>query len=94
MNPLFLALEPWAWIGLGVLGLVGLVLFIIVSKYLGLWLQAMLSGAAGPPVASWRQTALGRVPNVSTPRSKSTPKGMRPTGTGSSPSCVRPYAMS
>ena len=46
MNPLFLALEPWAWIGLGVLGLVGLVLFIIVSKYLGLWLQAMLSGAS------------------------------------------------
>ncbi|MFZ9690001.1 MAG: flotillin-like FloA family protein, partial [Phycisphaerales bacterium] len=46
MNPLFLALEPWAWIGLGVLGLIGLVVFIIVSKYLGLWLQAMLSGAS------------------------------------------------
>lgn len=38
-------MEPWAWIGLGVLALVGLVLFVIVSKYLGLWLQAMLSGA-------------------------------------------------
>ncbi len=45
MTPFVLAMEPWAWIGLGVLALVGLVLFVIVSKYLGLWLQAMLSGA-------------------------------------------------
>ncbi|MDA1008536.1 MAG: flotillin-like protein FloA [Planctomycetota bacterium] len=40
-----IALDTWAWIGLGVLGIFGLILFIVLLQYFQLWLQAMLSGA-------------------------------------------------
>ncbi len=40
-----LAIDTWALIGLGVLGLFGLILFIILLQYFQLWLQAWLSGA-------------------------------------------------
>ncbi|MBM4101502.1 MAG: UPF0365 family protein [Phycisphaerae bacterium] len=40
-----LALEPWAWVGLAVLAVVGLIFLLIVGQYVQLWLQAWLSGA-------------------------------------------------
>ena len=45
-NPtLFLAIEPWAWIGLAVIAVVGLIFLLIIGQYVQLWLQAWLSGA-------------------------------------------------
>lgn len=43
--PQLLALEPYAWVGLAVVGVVGLVLLLVVGQYIQLWLQAWLSGA-------------------------------------------------
>ncbi|MFM7480676.1 MAG: flotillin-like protein FloA [Planctomycetota bacterium] len=40
-----LALAPWAWVGLAVLAVVGLIFLLIIGQYLQLWLQAWLSGA-------------------------------------------------
>ncbi|NBX36230.1 MAG: UPF0365 family protein [Planctomycetes bacterium] len=40
-----IALQPWAWIGLAVLAVVGLIFLLIIGQYLQLWLQAWLSGA-------------------------------------------------
>ena len=38
-------LQPWMWILIGVLVLFALAILIFVTKYLGLWLQALASGA-------------------------------------------------
>ena len=43
--PLILAMEAWAWIGLAVVAVIGLVLLLIIGQYVQLWLQAWLSGA-------------------------------------------------
>lgn len=43
--PQLLALEPFAWVGLAVVGVIGLVLLLVVGQYIQLWLQAWLSGA-------------------------------------------------
>ncbi len=40
-----LAIAPWAWVGLAVLAVVGLIFLLIIGQYLQLWLQAWLSGA-------------------------------------------------
>ncbi|MSR44412.1 MAG: UPF0365 family protein [Phycisphaerales bacterium] len=39
-------MEAWAWVGLAVVAVVGLVLLLIVGQYVQLWLQAWLSGAS------------------------------------------------
>ena len=44
-STLFLAIEPWAWIGLAVIAVVGLIFLLIIGQYVQLWLQAWLSGA-------------------------------------------------
>lgn len=44
-TPTMLALAPWAWVGLAVLAVVGLIFLLIIGQYLQLWLQAWLSGA-------------------------------------------------
>ncbi|MSQ90109.1 MAG: UPF0365 family protein [Phycisphaerales bacterium] len=38
-------MEAWAWIGLAVVAVIGLVLLLIIGQYVQLWLQAWLSGA-------------------------------------------------
>ena len=40
-----LTIEPWAWIGLAVIAVVGLIFLLIIGQYVQLWLQAWLSGA-------------------------------------------------
>jgi len=40
-----LAVAPWAWVGLAVLAVLGLIFLLIIGQYLQLWLQAWLSGA-------------------------------------------------
>lgn len=45
-SPIILAMEAWAWVGLAVVAVVGLVLLLIVGQYVQLWLQAWLSGAS------------------------------------------------
>ena len=37
--------EPWAWVALAVVGVIGLVFLLILAQYLQLWIQAWLSGA-------------------------------------------------
>jgi len=44
-STLVLAIEPWAWIGLAVVAVLGLIFLLIIGSYLQLWLQAWLSGA-------------------------------------------------
>ena len=37
--------DPWAWVALAVVGVIGLVFLLILAQYLQLWIQAWLSGA-------------------------------------------------
>jgi len=43
--PLTLAIEIWGWALILVLGVFAVVFFVFVAQYLGLWIQAMVSGA-------------------------------------------------
>jgi uncharacterized protein YqfA (UPF0365 family) len=40
-----LAMEPWHWVVVGILGLIGLFLLLVILPLLGLWLQALFARA-------------------------------------------------
>lgn len=46
MNVIFLAMGVPTMVGLGVVGLVGLIIFIMIFQILGLWLSALFSGVS------------------------------------------------